>query len=184
MNNPFDWDACYNELHHSFPTHNSQPVIGITGNFGEKGCELAEGYFRSVLEAGGTPFIIPPYEDKDALIATLDHIDGLLLSGGGDINPLFLDEEPQPEVGGINPRRDKAELLLTRLAYNRQIPILGICRGIQVLAAALGGSLHQDIKRGFADKGSTLIKHNQDLPREYASHSVTLEEGSLLHGIS
>ena len=76
---------------------------------------------------------------------TLDHIDALILSGGGDFNPLWCGEEPIPALGGINKERDLPELLLTRLAYNRQLPILGICRGIQTLAIALGGKVAQDI---------------------------------------
>ncbi len=176
--NSFDWKKTYEGLTSTFPNHKRQPVIGITGNFGNKGCELAEGYFRSVLEAGGTPVIIPPYDDTEALLGTLDHIDGLLLSGGGDINPLYLDEEPSPNLHSINPRRDVPELLLTRLAYDRQIPMLGICRGIQMLAAALGGKVHQDIREAMPN--APLVKHDQDLPREYASHNVRIEEGSVL----
>ena len=125
--------------------------------------------------------IIPPFDDKDALLATLDHIDGLLLSGGGDINPLYLGEEPSPALHSINPRRDFCELMLARLAYDRQIPMLGICRGIQVLAAALDGTLHQDIKEAMPD--APLLKHSQDLPREYASHEVRLEANSLISRI-
>ena len=138
MTDALDWKAAYDALLRTYPTRRARPVVGITGNFGDRGCELAEGYFRSVLEAGGVPLVIPPYGDTEALLATLDRIDGLLLSGGGDINPLCLGEEPSPALHSINPRRDVPELLLTRLAYDRQIPILGICRGIQVLAAALG----------------------------------------------
>ena len=180
----FDWKKIYDEWHATFPTHERRPVIGITGNFGDKGCELAEGYFRSVLEAGGIPMIIPPYEDKEALTGMLDHIDGLLLSGGGDINPLYLDENPSAELGTINPRRDLAELLTVRLAYDRQIPILGICRGIQVLTAALDGELYQDLSHALKDKEEGwLMKHDQALPREYASHRVAVEEGSLLQQI-
>jgi microsomal dipeptidase-like Zn-dependent dipeptidase/gamma-glutamyl-gamma-aminobutyrate hydrolase PuuD len=181
MTTEFDWKDAYRQFHKSFPGYRRQPVIGITGNFGEKGCELAEGYYRSVQEAGATPVIIPPIEDRDVLIDTLSHIDGLLLSGGGDLNPLFMDEEPVPALRGINPRRDKAELLMVRLAFDRQIPILGICRGIQVLAAALDGRVYQDLETEIQNVG--LIKHSQDLPREYASHTVTLTEDSLLRSI-
>ena len=177
----FDWKRTYDTWHNQFPTHKSQPIIGITGNFGETGCELAEGYYRSILEAGGVPMIIPPYEDKDALLSALDHIDGLLLSGGGDINPLYLGEEPSPALHSINPKRDLPELLLVKLAYDRQIPMLGICRGIQVLVAALDGKLHQDIATELPNV--KLLKHSQDLPREYASHHVTIEEGSVLEQI-
>ena len=80
--------------------------------------------------------IIPPVADKDVIINTLDKIDGLVLTGGGDINPLWAGEEPSPRLHGINHMRDKAELLTVRLAYNRQIPMLGICRGIQTLVTA------------------------------------------------
>lgn len=173
----FDWNAQYEKTHDRFPGYTPQPVIGITGNFGEKGCELAEGYFKSVLKAGGTPVIIPPFEERDALANILDHIDGLILSGGSDMNPLFVNEEPLPSLHGINHRRDLAELLITRLAFDRQIPILGICRGIQIMAAALGGTVYQDI---YSQCDGNLIKHSQDLDRSQASHTVTISPDSLL----
>ena len=175
------WKQTYEAWHSDFPTHKRRPLIGITGNYGERGCELAEGYFRSVLEAGGTPVVIPPYTDKEALLDTLDHIDALLLSGGGDINPLLLGDEPVPALHSVNPRRDLPELLLTRLAFDRQIPMLGICRGCQMIAAALGGSVLQDIATGLPDR--ELLKHDQQMPREYASHSVQVNPNSLLHSI-
>ena len=121
------------------------PLIGITGNFGDKGCELAQGYYLSVLKAGGTPVVIPPHNDQKALLTLLDTLDGLLFSGGGDINPLLLGEEPLPQLHSVCPMRDEPELFLVREAFRRQIPMLGICRGIQVLAAALGGKVWQDI---------------------------------------
>ena len=179
--NPFNWKSTYEETNAAFPNHGRRPLIGITGNFGERGCELAEGYYRSVLEAGGTPVVLPPYTDREALLDTLDRIDGLLLSGGGDINPLYLGEEPSPALHGINPQRDLSELLLVRLACDRQMPVFGICRGCQVLTAALDGRLHQDIREAMPD--AALLKHSQELAREYASHSVALHAGSLLRDI-
>ena len=173
----FDWKQVYNRFHHSFPGTQPQPVIGITGNFGEKGCELAEGYYQSVLSAGATPLIIPPYEQPYALANLLDHIDALLLSGGGDLNPLLLGEEPIPQLHDINHRRDLQELLLVRLAYDRQIPILGICRGIQVLVAALEGTLYQDI---YTQAGDNLIGHSQRLDRSQASHTIHITADSQL----
>jgi len=181
MTNHYDWLSNYALLHQQIPSQKKLPVIGITGNFGEKGCELAEVYYRSILEAGGTPLIIPPYENQDALLDTLTHIDGLMLSGGGDLNPLFLGEEPSPALGSVNPKRDLAELLLVRLAYDRQIPMLGICRGIQLITAALGGKLHQDIAKGMPE--ANTLKHSQKMPRDYASHDVQLAEDSLLKTI-
>ena len=141
---------------------------------------LAEGYYQSILKAGGTPFIIPCYDDADALINTLEKLDGILLTGGADINPLFLGEEPVKELHGINPRRDRQELLLTRLAADRQIPILGICRGIQTMNAAFGGPLYQDI---HSQMEGIRIKHSQELDRSYASHTVTIEKDTLLHNL-
>ena len=158
------------------------PIIGITGNFGDKGCELAQGYYLSVLKAGGTPVVIPPHNDQKALLNLLDDLDGILFSGGGDINPLLLGEEPLPQLHSVCPQRDEGELFLAREAFHRQIPMLGICRGIQLMAAALGGKVYQDI--GLSpSSGKGAIKHSQDMPREFASHSVRIEEGSLLHSI-
>ena len=171
------------------------PIIGITGNFGDKGCELAQGYYLSVLKAGGTPVVIPPHNDHEALLALLDKLDGIVFSGGSDINPLLLGEEPIPQLHSVCPQRDKPELFLVREAFHRQIPMLGICRGIQVMAAALGGKVWQDISlspalsNGEGDcsplhgRGWGRLKHSQDMPREHASHTVRIEEGSLLHNI-
>ncbi len=156
----------------------ARPIIGITGNFGAKGCELAQGYYESVLQAGGIPLVLPPYTDAEALCQTLDKVDGILLSGGGDINPLLLGEEPIPGLHGICPQRDEMELQLVREAYNRQIPTLGICRGIQTLVAALGGTVYQDLNTQYSE--APLVKHNQDLDRAYASHTVKVEAGSTL----
>ena len=156
----------------------ARPIIGITGNFGAKGCELAQGYYESVLQAGGIPLVLPPYTDAEALCQTLDKVDGILLSGGGDINPLLLGEEPIPGLHGICPQRDEMELQLVREAYNRQIPMLGICRGIQTLVAALGGTVYQDLNTQYSE--APLVKHDQDLDRAYASHTVKVEAGSTL----
>ena len=177
-NPSFDIASDYHRIHQQKPIHDSAPLIGLTGNFSDTNCTLAEGYYQSVLKAGGIPIIIPPYDNTDLLIQTLDRLDGILLTGGGDINPLFLGEEPIRELHGINPRRDRQELLLAQLAANRQIPILGICRGIQVLNAAFGGTLYQDI---HSQMEGTRIKHSQDLDRSYASHTVSIEKDSRLH---
>ena len=156
------------------------PLIGITGNFGEKGCELAEGYYLSVVKAGGTPVAIPPHNDKEALVTLLETLDGILFSGGGDINPLLLGEEPLPQLHSVCPKRDEAELFLAREAFHRQIPMLGICRGIQVMAAALDGKVFQDI---YVQGKGAKIKHSQDMPRHNVSHTVSIEEGSMLQSI-
>ena len=166
-------DAIYSQ----YPEATRQPVIGITGNYEDLACKLGQGYYQSVVAAGGVPLIIPPIADKDTILNTLDRIDGLILSGGGDINPLWTGEEPSPLLHGINKERDLPELLITRLAYNRQIPMLGICRGIQTLAAALGGHVFQDIG------AQATIKHSQDADRSEPTHTVIVEPDSTLSTI-
>ena len=168
----------------SYPAARRKPVIGITGNYEDFTCKLGKGYYQSVIRAGGVPLIIPPSSDTAVLMNTLDHIDALILSGGGDINPLYCGEEPIPQLHGINSERDLPELLITRLAYNRQMPILGICRGIQTLAVALGGKVCQDISSTPAHIGrGGLVKHSQDADRSEPTHSVTISEGSTLFNI-
>ena len=171
----FDLQALSDQVYAQFPAAGCRPVIGITGNYEELTCKLGRGYYDSVIRAGGVPLVIPPSADKEVLMGTLDRIDALLLSGGGDINPLWCGEEPVPELHGINQERDLPELLITRLAYNRQMPILGICRGIQTLAVALGGKVCQDI--------TATVKHSQDADRSEPTHSVTVQADSTLYNI-
>ena len=174
----FDWKGRLEGVYGAFPEAQSKPVIGITANYDDGKSMLAEGYYKKVVAAGGVPLLIPPMDDTDTIINTLDRIDGLILSGGGDYNPLFCGEEPSPRLHSINGERDLPELLITRLAYNRQIPMMGICRGIQTLAMALGGTVRQDI-------GDTegLIKHSQDAHRSVPTHSVSVCDDSVLHHI-
>lgn len=141
----YDLQSELDSIYSLFPEGKCRPVIGITANFNDGDTTLNKPYYAQVVAAGGVPMLIPPVADRDVLISTLDRIDGLLLSGGADINPLWAGEEPSPNLHHINAERDLPELLLTQLAYNRQIPILGICRGIQTLAVALGGKVIQDI---------------------------------------
>ncbi|MBR2630753.1 MAG: membrane dipeptidase [Bacteroidaceae bacterium] len=172
-----NWQGTYQALNSSFPAGKPCPVIGITGNYSTQTCTLAEGYYQSVLKAGGIPFIIPPFSETDCLGELLDQLDGIIFSGGGDINPLLLGEEPIKELHSITPQRDLQELLLARLAYDRQIPMLGICKGMQVINAALGGTLYQDI---HTQMEGTRIKHSQDLDREYPSHTISISQDSIL----
>ena len=174
--NPFDIQAAYDSINSRFPRLEPRPLIGITGNYETGTLKLLEGYYRCVEAAGGVPVVIPPGDER--LLSLLDRLDGLILSGGADVNPLFAGEDPVPALHGVNPARDRGELLLTRLAYDRQIPLLGICRGIQVLAMALGGSVHQDLATALP--GTALVKHDQDMPRHVASHYVEAEPGSLV----
>ena len=190
-------------IHQSYPAAAHQPIIGITANYSNGDACLRDRYYQQVVAAGGTPIIIPPVASKEAIINTLEHIDGLLLTGGGDLNPLWSGEEPLPQLHGINDERDLPELLITRLAYHRQIPILGICRGMQTLAVALQGKVCQDIetarkatasvvteeerkrnrKSADSEPQTPLIKHSQDGDRGMFSHSVNIQSGTILHNI-
>ena len=175
MKSRFNLQDQLDAVYAQYPVAERRPVVGITGNYEELTCKLGKGYYDSVVRAGGIPFVIPPVADKATLMGSLDRIDALLLSGGADINPLYQDEEPLPGLHGINRERDLPELLITRLAFNRQLPILGICRGVQTLAVALDGKVVQDVVTG--------IKHSQDADRSEPTHSVEVEEGSTLFNI-
>ena len=175
--NPFCLDQQFAQLYDPQSNSACKPVIGITGNYGEQTCKIGEYYYKQVIAAGGTPVIIPPSANRNDLLTTLSHIDALLLSGGADINPLFQGEEPVVQLGGINAERDLPELLITRLAFNRQMPILGICRGIQTLALALDGKVEQDIAP------TATVKHSQTADRHVPTHTVSIQPDSLLQRI-
>lgn len=157
----------------------TRPIIGITGNYDEGQLKLLPGYFRSIEAAGGIPLVIPPRREPDESInALLNTLDGLLLSGGADLNPILVGEDPVPALHGINHERDAWELALIELAYHRQVPMLGICRGIQMLAAALGGTVLQDLATALPN--APLIKHSQDAARGVPTHFVNAEKGSCI----
>lgn len=174
----FDLEQHLKGIYSIFPEARRQPVVGITANYSDGDATLRDRYYWQIVAAGGTPVIVPPVADKDVIANTLDHIDALLLSGGGDFNPLWADEQPSPRLHSINAERDLAELLTTRLAYNRQMPILGICRGIQTIAMALEGHVQQDIT-----DNPQHIKHSQDADRSEPTHTVTVTRDTILASI-
>ena len=101
--NTFPWLSTYSSITGSFHSHSPQPLIGITGNYSDEACTLAEGYSQSVLQSGCIPFIIPPFYETDRLASLLDTLDGIIFSGGGDINPILIGEEPIRELHSITP---------------------------------------------------------------------------------
>lgn len=147
-----------------------RPLIGITA-----GNSLDDGYARAVEAAGGIPAVLS-LQDPAGAGDALARLDGLILGGGPDLDPFHFGEEPLPETGRIDPERDAWELVLARVALVAEVPVLGICRGIQVLNVAAGGSLYQDIGRQV--RGA--LKHNQDAPRWYPTHGVAVQPGSRL----
>lgn len=174
----FDLNAITKDIYSAYPEAERKPLIGITANYTDGDASLLDRYYTQIADAGGVPVIIPPLADKDIIINTLDNIDALLLTGGADHNPLWSGQQPQPGLHNINQARDLPELLATRLACNRQMPILGICRGMQTIAIALGGEVCQDIPHT-----PQLIKHSQEADRTEPTHSVDIEPDSALHGI-
>ena len=175
MNKSFQLQTQLDAIYGHFPEAKPRPLIGISANTADIDLTLRRVYCDQIVHAGGVPVVLPPVDDAEVLINMLEGIDGLVLTGGADYNPLWYGEQPEKELHTINSTRDLPELLLTRLAFNRQIPILGICRGVQTMAIALGGNLVQDLK--------TTLKHGQDAPRSEATHSVTITEGSTLYGL-
>ena len=130
-------------------------------------------YVAGVAQAGGAPVVLPPIvETAEEMVRRLD---GLLLSGGSDLDPGYYGEEPLPELGRIVPERDAFEMACLGYALEKGIPVFGICRGMQVLNVALGGTLYQDLPSQLGD-GS--IAHLQQTPKWQWTHEVEVEDGS------
>jgi putative glutamine amidotransferase len=165
--------------------HQPSILIGIPAALQEPQDEIGAGasvvpqsYIRAIEQAGGVPLPIPITDREATLRAIYGLIDGLLLAGGVDIDPAHFAEEPNPQLGKVDASRDRVELALTRWALDDQRPILGICRGIQTLNVASGGTLWQDID---AQVPAALDhKHQPGRPYTYRAHPVSVEPGSRL----
>lgn len=153
-------------------THNDRPYprFGVSMHY----CQAAEA-------SGAAPLILPLSQQPDVLGRLLDLCDGLMLTGGFDIDPSLYGEDPHPKIGEINPLRDITEMILTKQALERDMPILGICRGMQILNVAAGGSLYQDLE---SQRDDDTLLHFQKLTEEYPSHAINVAPGSWLHGIT
>jgi putative glutamine amidotransferase len=132
-------------------------------------------YAAAIEAAGGVPVVVPPM-DEVAIGALLDRLDGVCLSGGPDIDPVGYGERPHPSLGPTEIDLDRFEIAVARLADDRGLPLLGICRGAQALNVARGGTLHQHVP----DLKGASLDHRQTAPGERPAHSVTIEPGSLL----
>jgi putative glutamine amidotransferase len=157
-----------------------RPVIGITtyvteAQFGAWEVESAlvpASYVKGVEQAGGRAVLIPPSEE--AVEETLDAVDGLVFSGGSDVDPEMYGQEPHPETKDVVPERDRAEMALLQQALARDLPVLAVCRGSQVLNVARGGDLVQHLPEVVGDE-----KHKHT-PGAFADHDVSLEAGTRL----
>ena len=160
-----------------------KPRIGVTCGSAPEGRSLALDldYLDAILGAGAIPLVIPPDLQEESLAETLQSLDGLLLSGGPDVDPVHFGEEPLPGMGRIDPGRDRVELGLARLALEAGMPILGICRGAQVLNIAGGGDIFQDLP----SQAEGLLKHVQlPTPMPHPTHGIRIEPGSLLASVT
>ena len=160
-----------------------QPLIGVTAGLtdSEEYMTIYRQCMDGLLAAGMLPVLLPVTEDEAILSRYTDALDGFLFSGGVDVDPLRFGQQQHAACGAISPLRDANELALARLLIQRgDKPVLGICRGFQVLNIALGGDIYQDLE---ACRGGELINHRQKQPETYVSHSVTLTPGSRLHRI-
>jgi gamma-glutamyl-gamma-aminobutyrate hydrolase PuuD len=160
-----------------------RPIVGITTyltsatfeNWTEDSALVPADYVRAVERAGGRPLLVPPSEE--AIEETLDSVHGLIFSGGSDLDPSMYGQEPHPETKGVVADRDRAELALLEAALARDMPVLAVCRGSQVLNVALGGDLVQHLPEVV---GHDDHKHT---PGEWSDHDVTLEPETRLGGL-
>ncbi|HEX9247935.1 MAG TPA: gamma-glutamyl-gamma-aminobutyrate hydrolase family protein, partial [Gemmatimonadaceae bacterium] len=137
---------------------------------------LTAAYVTALENAGLIPLIVPPLSNADAASAVLDSVAGLVLTGGEDVDPARYGEKRHEKVRNVNPARDAAEAALIKEAKNRGTPVLAICRGIQILNVALGGTLVQDI----SSQCKTDIEHDDEGARDSRSHEISVEPDSLI----
>lgn len=163
----------------------TKPIIGISGSViidnggifpGYRRSYVNEDYVDSVVQNGGVPFIIPFTENDEVIKAQLDHVQALILSGGHDLDPHDYHEEPEQKIGAVWPERDHFDMLLLKLAEEKGIPVLGICRGAQIINVAHGGSLYQDLSY----RSQKTLKHMQGHTPSLPTHGMKVTEGSKL----
>lgn len=151
-----------------------RPIIGVSGNYNydNRSFCLTDYYVNSLRQAGAKVVILPPTEDSGEINTYLEICHGFVLSGGGDLDPRHWGELPALELGTVNPLRDVFELQLARQIMSHDLPVLGICRGCQVLNVAAGGTLEQHINSGML--------HDQNAPRSYPFHDILVGKESML----
>lgn len=157
----------------------TRPAIGITIGYDQERPDrhlLREDYVKAVVTAEGLPFVLAPVFGRD-VPALLDRLEGVILTGGSDVDPAFYGSAPHPKLGSVIKPRDEFELALCREALSRDLPILAICRGHQVLNVATGGTLVQDLP---SEPSGGSVDHDPDTERAVRTHAVRILEGSRL----
>ena len=148
----------------------------LNNNVSVSAVSLNEAYVNSVVRSGGIPMVIPPLEDKEDLLYLVHQCDGILLPGGEDVDPRLYGEAPSVRIGRMNCRFDRAWIAVVHDAVEKKVPLMGICRGMQLVNAALGGSLYQDLD----EVPGKHILHGQQEDRTYPIHAVAVEQSSNL----
>ena len=161
------------------PTVSNKPLIGISLGYSPTKNSVNNTYVNSILMNGGVPYLIPVTDDVEVLRQVVAQLDGIVFTGGEDFAPAYFGEEEHGHLGEVNVNRDTYDLTLFKLASDRNIPTLGICRGLQLINVGMGGTLYQDLP---SQKPSD-INHRQQEAGTVATHSVSVVEGSLMHQI-
>lgn len=138
---------------------------------------LIPGYMKMITEEGALPLMLPLTSDEALLSAALDGLDGIVLTGGQDVSPSLYGEEKKETCGRCAEMRDAMEKTLLRMAEERDLPLLGICRGLQIMNAVYGGSLYQDLPTEY----ESSVEHEMKPPYNRGCHEVRLEKGRYLH---
>ena len=161
------------------PAVGEKPLIGISLGYSDKKNSVNNTYINSVLMNGGVPYLIPVTEDVEVLRQIVAQLDGIIFTGGEDFAPAYYGKEEHEKLGEVNVTRDTYDLTLFKLATDRNIPTLGICRGLQLINVGMGGTLYQDLP---AEKPSD-INHRQQEEGTVPTHGVSVVEGSMMHQI-
>lgn len=165
-----------------------RPLIGILSNLctiengssigKEKVC-VQNAYVKAIEEAGGVPIVIPVNTDKENIRIQIETVNGVIISGGIDVNPILYNEDPVKELGEIHPDIDDFDIEAIKVAIELDKPLLGVCRGMQVLNVALGGSLYQDLS--YAE--NSYIKHNQNAKSYLGTHYINIKKNTIISNI-
>lgn len=153
------------------------PVIGVSASVADGLAAAPLTYVNSIKRAGGVPLVIPMTTDDEQLNVILETVDGIVMTGGEDMDPLYYGEEPIRSLGEVVPERDAFDSKLIKMAVAKGLPVLGICRGEQVMNVVFGGTLYQDFP---SQKKDSFVKHYQKAPRNHGTHTIDIEKGSML----